>query len=67
LPVLREIVGESVLYFDQNNKTSIAEVMAKIISDRSLREDLKNRGLSRVKDFSWQKCAQETLREIENC
>jgi glycosyltransferase involved in cell wall biosynthesis len=66
IPVLREIAGDSVLYFDQNNKQTIAAAMAKIIQDQPLRQSLKNKGLEQVKKFSWRKCTLETLREIEN-
>lgn len=66
LPVLREIAGDAVLYFDQNNIRSIAQAMARIVSDKDLRAELIAKGLERVKDFSWEKCAQETLKELEN-
>lgn len=64
LPVLREIAGDSVLYFNQNDRSAIAEAMARIIQDQSLRQTLQIRGLRRAQDFSWRKCAQETLQEI---
>jgi len=66
LPVLREVAGEAILYFDQNDKNSIAEAMFKIISDDSLRQELRLRGLSQSSKFSWEKCARETLFELEN-
>ncbi len=66
LTVFKEVVGDSLLYFDQNNKRDIARAMHKIVSDDKLREDLIKKGLERVKQFNWKKCAQETLREIEN-
>jgi len=66
IPVLREVAGDSVLYFDQNNKQAIADAMLRIIQDQALRQTLKAKGLEQVAKFSWQKCAQETLQEIEN-
>ena len=66
LPVLREIAGDAVLYFDQSNIRSMAQAMARIVSDHDLRARLIAKGLERVKDFSWEKCAQETLQELEN-
>ncbi len=66
LAVLREVAGQSVLYFDQNNKQSIYEAMLKIISDQTLREKLIIKGKERVKDFAWRKCAIETLKVLEN-
>ncbi len=66
LPVLREIADDAVLYFNQNDKTSIAEAMHRIISDQSLRDSLKRRGLERAQEFSWRRCAEETLRLFES-
>ncbi len=66
IPVLHEIAADSVLYFDQNNKVSMSEAMKRIITDDELRKNLKNKGIDRAKLFSWQICAAETLKEIEN-
>ncbi len=66
LPVLREVAGDAVYYFDQNDKHSIAEAMAKIVIDQDLRDSLITKGLAQSAKFSWRKCAEETLREIEN-
>ncbi|MGC9048931.1 MAG: glycosyltransferase family 4 protein [Patescibacteria group bacterium] len=61
-----EIGGEAVLYFRPENSEEIAKAILKIIKDRELREELKQRGLERVKKYSWQKCAEETLSVITN-
>lgn len=66
LPVLREISGDAVLYFDQNKSRAIADAMVRIIKDEALRQDLKQKGLEQVEDFSWEKCAAETLQVLEN-
>ena len=66
LPVLREVAGEAILYFDQNDKYDIARAMHRIISDDNLRCRLRAEGLTKSRDFSWRKCAEETLRELEN-
>ncbi|MDP2944017.1 MAG: glycosyltransferase family 1 protein [bacterium] len=66
LSVLREIAGDAVLYFNQNDKHLLAEAMEKILTDEDLRKTLVTRGLDRVKKFSWRKCAEETLALIEN-
>lgn len=65
IAVLHEIAADSVLYFDQNNKASIAAAMEKIIIDNELRIELKNKGIEQAKLFSWEICATETLKEIE--
>ncbi len=66
LPVLHEVVGDSVLYFNQNDKNDIAQALDRIINDKKLRQELKVKGLERVKEFSWRKSAVETLDLIES-
>lgn len=66
LPVLREIAADAVLYFNQNDKQSIAKALDQILNDQNLRQELKIKGLARAKEFSWRKCAAETLKLMEN-
>ncbi len=66
IPVLREVAGDAVYYFNQNDKYSIAAAMAKIVYDEELRSELIIKGLAQSAKFSWRKCAEETLHEIEN-
>jgi len=65
LPVLREIAGEAVLYFNQNDKRDIAAAMARIVSDEELRRRLRAEGQKRSQSFSWRRCAIDTLAELE--
>lgn len=60
-----EVAGEAALLFDPLNNKEMAEAMEKIITDRALREKLISRGNERIKNFSWEKCARETLEEIK--
>lgn len=63
---LPEVAGEgNALFFDPNEETDIAAKIAKLLEDESLRKDLIERGLQRVKDFSWKKMAQEILKIYE--
>jgi glycosyltransferase involved in cell wall biosynthesis len=64
IPVLREVAGEAVLYCDPHDKEDVAQAMGKIITDQDLREQLIKKGLQRAKEFSWEKCARETLELI---
>lgn len=66
IPVLREIAGDAVLYFDQNDDRAIARAMVEIISDENLRSELKRKGLEKVRDFSWDSCTRETLAVLES-
>lgn len=65
LAVLREIAADAILYFDQNNKRSIANAMVKIVKDENLRQELRAKGFAQSQKFSWRKCAAETLQVIE--
>ncbi len=57
-----EVGGQAVLNFNPEDINDIVGAMQKIIDDRNLREGLKQKGLERVKLFSWQRCAQETMK-----
>jgi len=64
IPVFREVADEAVLYFDHNDSRAISEAMAKLALDENLKSSLRKQGLNWVKNFSWEKCARETLKEI---
>ncbi|MBI4811890.1 glycosyltransferase family 4 protein [Candidatus Falkowbacteria bacterium] len=61
-----EVVGDAALLFDPTDVAAMAEAMEKIIFDNELRESLIKKGKERAKNFSWEKCAKETLVEIVN-
>ncbi len=58
---LSEIVGESGLLYKPNTPDSLANALREIIESATLRNQLKEKGLEKVKQFSWEKCARETL------
>lgn len=66
LPVLKEVGEEAVLFFNPDDVNSIEEALKNIITDDKLRKSLIEKGRERVKNFSWEKCANETLAEINN-
>ncbi|MGE5426185.1 MAG: glycosyltransferase family 4 protein [Bacillota bacterium] len=66
LPVLREVAGEAALFFDPRDRASIASALARIAQDGSLRESLRELGLARAREFSWEKSARETLAVLES-
>jgi glycosyltransferase involved in cell wall biosynthesis len=61
-----EVVGDAALLFNPRDTKEMTEALEKIITDKNLREELIKRGKERVKNFSWEKCARETLEEIES-
>ncbi|MFV9510461.1 glycosyltransferase family 4 protein [Tepidibacillus sp. LV47] len=62
---LPEVCGEAALYVDPYSPEDIAEKIKLLLSDDKLREELRRKGLERAKLFSWEKCAEETIKVIE--
>lgn len=60
-----ELAGDAAILVDPENVDSIAEGMRKIVTDETTRIQLIENGYERVKEFSWKKCAAETLDILE--
>lgn len=58
---LPEIGGKAALYFDPYDPKDMAGKLRKILEDKNLKKDLRERGLKRAKKFSWKKMAEQTL------
>lgn len=63
---LAEVAGGAGLLFDSSSSQNLAEVLLKILENDKLRNSLREKGLERVKNFSWEKCAKETLEWIKS-
>lgn len=62
---LEEIGGDAALFIEQaENPEEIARVLDRLAEDEPYYCEIAEKGLSWVKKFSWQKCAQKTLDEI---
>jgi alpha-1,3-rhamnosyl/mannosyltransferase len=64
LPVLREVAGDSAVFFNPDESRAIAGALQQLINQKDLRQDLVAKGLERAQKFSWEKCAQETWEYI---
>ncbi|PKO20685.1 MAG: glycosyltransferase family 1 protein [Chloroflexi bacterium HGW-Chloroflexi-1] len=58
---LPEVVGDAALTCDPRDTESLAVALAQVIAQPALREELAARGLRRAAQFSWRRCAEETL------
>jgi len=58
---LPEVAGDAALLVDPNNIEEIATSILDILTDDDLREMLQQKGLKRVKKFSWKHTAEMTL------
>lgn len=56
-----EIAGAAAYLVDPYSETNIAEAMLELIEKPDLHSRLIQMGLSQVTNFSWEKCAQQTL------
>lgn len=58
---LPEAGGDAALYVDPTNSEDIAKTMQKVVENKGLQEQLREKGYKQVKKFSWEKTAKETL------
>ena len=56
-----EVVGEAAELFDPYKPESIRMAIERVVSDDALKQTLIARGRARIKLFSWERCARETL------
>jgi len=58
---LPEVAGDAALYVDPQDSEELGAELERLVSDRALQEQLRNKGFERVKQFTWDRAAQETL------
>jgi len=56
-----EVVGDAGLYFDPTSVEDLRTVLERVVTTDQLQTDLRARGYARLDEFSWDKCAAETL------
>ena len=61
LPVLREVGGDAVLYFDPRSTRAIADALRVVATEPERMEQLSAAGLVQAAAFSWRRVAEETL------
>ena len=52
-----EVVGDAALLFSPDQPRELAEALARLLRDRELRCDLRERGLRHAERFSWERAA----------
>jgi glycosyltransferase involved in cell wall biosynthesis len=60
-----EVAGDAAMLVDPIDTGAIASAMLEIMTNTALRDMLITKGYQRLDNFSWEKCAQETLRVFE--
>jgi glycosyltransferase involved in cell wall biosynthesis len=63
---LPEISGNYLRYFDPLSVEDIAATIAAVLEHTDTQRDLVRKGVQRASEFSWQRCAKETLAVLTN-
>jgi alpha-1,3-rhamnosyl/mannosyltransferase len=58
---LPEVAGDAALLVNPENTGEIADAMRQMANDNAMRSDLRTRGLSRAKQFTWDRTARLTI------
>jgi len=56
-----EVSGGVLEYFDPLSVEEMAEIIRRALEDSDLRDRLRQKGLARAAEFSWERCARQTL------
>jgi glycosyltransferase involved in cell wall biosynthesis len=59
--VFPEAAGDAAVYVDPEDPTEIADAVCRVLGDEALRRTLRERGLARSAQFTWDRCAAQTL------
>jgi glycosyltransferase involved in cell wall biosynthesis len=62
---LPEVAGDAALLFDPGSAEAIAAAVSRLLSDRDLADDLRERGRRRAARFSWEATARGVLASYE--
>jgi len=65
LSALGEVAGDAALLLPELTEASLAQGIARLVSDAALRSALHERGLVHVKAFTWERCATQTVKCYE--
>jgi glycosyltransferase involved in cell wall biosynthesis len=58
---LPEIAGGAAKEIDPDNVPELAEAITGVLNDEHLQQQLRRQGCDRAAEFSWERCARETL------
>jgi glycosyltransferase involved in cell wall biosynthesis len=63
---LPEVVGDAALTVDPYDVNALAAAIGRLLTDTSLRRELRVRGLAHAAQFTWERSARETLAVYED-
>ena len=56
-----EINGDAGILIDPHNEQELEDAILNVLEDTNLRKQMIEKGFKRAKEFSWERCAQQTL------
>lgn len=59
---LPEVGGDAVMLFNPDNDEELKEKLETVLQDPELKKNMIEKGFNRAKQFSWNKCAEETYK-----
>ena len=62
----KEVAGNTAILVDPKLEGDIAQGIISVLENQALREYIIKKGIERAKQFSWEKCAQETLETLKS-
>ena len=63
---LPEVAGDAAVLVDPLDVEGLAAALERVLRDEDLRAELIERGFEQTRKFSWERCARETLKVLEN-
>jgi len=66
IPPFQEVAQDAALFFNPIDRDQMARAIERVALEEDLRKDLIRKGKERSRQFSWRKCAQETLKELQS-
>jgi len=58
---LPEVCGDAAWLVEPTDVERIAEALRRVLVERDLADDLRRRGRARAREFTWRKCAKDTV------
>ena len=62
---LPEVAGDAALLVDPTNARDLAHAISRVLEDGALAQELAQKGLRRANQFSWERCAAQSLAVLE--
>ena len=57
-----EVIGDAGILVDPLNIAEMGEAVRRVLNDRSLSASLREKGIARAREFTWERAARETLK-----